>query len=175
MKRLGAFIPLIALVLIVIVGAALLLRGGGQPATITAGDVGRPAPTYALARLGGGTLLRDEDTRGRLHVINMFASWCVPCRAEHPQLMALQAQGVEIVGVAYKDQPSDTNEFLQELGNPFRAVGLDPDGRFGLQLGVAGVPETFVISADGRIVAVHRGPLTPQIVQQEILPALGQR
>lgn len=175
MKRIAGFIPLIALALIVIVGAALLLRGGGQPATITAGDVGRPAPTYALARLGGGALMRDQDTRGRVHVINMFASWCLPCRAEHAQLMALKAQGVEIIGVAYKDQPSDTASFLEELGNPFREIGLDPDGRFGLQLGVAGVPETFVISADGRIVAVHRGPLTPQIVQQEILPALNAR
>jgi cytochrome c biogenesis protein CcmG/thiol:disulfide interchange protein DsbE len=175
MKPIAPFIPLIALALIVVIAAALLVRGGGQPATITAGEVGRPAPTYALARLGGGALLRDQDTRGRVHIINMFASWCVPCRAEHPQLMALQAQGVEIVGIAYKDQPSDTNTFLQELGNPFREVGLDPDGRFGLQLGVAGVPETFVISAAGRIVAVHRGPLTPQVVQQEILPALGAR
>jgi cytochrome c biogenesis protein CcmG/thiol:disulfide interchange protein DsbE len=175
MKRVVPFIPLIGLALIVIVGAALLLRGGGQPATITAGDVGRPAPTYAIARLGGGVLMRDTDARGRVHVINMFASWCVPCRAEHPQLMALQAHGVEIIGIAYKDQPSETAEFLSELGNPFREVGLDPDGRFGLQLGIAGVPETFVIGADGRIRAVHRGPLTPDIVQREILPALRAR
>src|SRR6185295_8509160 len=172
MKRVVPFIPLIALALIVVIAAALLLRGGGPLATITAGEVGRPAPTYALARLGGGALMRNEDMRGRTHVINMFASWCVPCRAEHPQLMALQRQGVEIIGVAYKDQPSETAEFLSELGNPFREVGLDPDGRFGLQLGVAGVPETFVIGADGRIRAVHRGPLTPQIVESEILPAL---
>jgi cytochrome c biogenesis protein CcmG/thiol:disulfide interchange protein DsbE len=175
MKRIGPFIPLIALALIVVIAAALLLRGTRQPATITAGEVGRPAPTYALARLGGGTLMRDADTRGEVHVINMFASWCVPCRAEHPQLMALKAQGVEIIGVAYKDQPSETTNFLDELGNPFRAVGLDPDGRFGLQLGIAGVPETFVIGADGRIRAVHRGPLTPEIVEREILPALRAR
>jgi cytochrome c biogenesis protein CcmG, thiol:disulfide interchange protein DsbE len=171
-KRITAFIPLIALALIVVISAVLLLRGGGPAATITAGDVGRPAPTYVLARLGGGALMRNGDTQGRTHVINMFASWCVPCRAEHPQLMALHAQGVEIIGVAYKDQPAETTEFLSELGNPFSAIGLDPDGRFGLQLGIAGVPETFVISGDGRIVAVHRGPLTPQIVQSEIMPAL---
>jgi cytochrome c biogenesis protein CcmG/thiol:disulfide interchange protein DsbE len=175
MKRVVPFIPLIALALIVVISAALLLRGGGQPATITAGEVGRPAPTYALARLAGGALMRDAETRGRVHVINMFASWCVPCRAEHPQLMALQAQGVEIIGVAYKDQASDAQEFLNEMGNPFRTVGLDPDGRFGLQLGVAGVPETFVIGADGRIIAVHRGPLTPQIIASEITPALRGR
>lgn len=175
MKRLTPFIPLLALALIVMMAAALLLRGGGPAATITAGEAGRPAPIYALARLGGGALMRNEDMRGRTHIINMFASWCVPCRAEHPQLMALKARGVEIVGIAYKDQPSEASEFLAELGNPFRDVGLDPDGRFGLQLGIAGVPETFVVSADGRILAVHRGPLTPHIVQSEILPALNAR
>jgi cytochrome c biogenesis protein CcmG/thiol:disulfide interchange protein DsbE len=175
MKRIAPFIPLIALALIVAIAAALLLRGGGPAHTITAGEVGRPAPTYALARLGGGTLLRSEDVRGRAHVINIFASWCVPCRAEHPQLMALQTRGVEIIGVAYKDPPAETTAFLDELGNPFDAVGLDPDGRFGLQLGIAGVPETFVVGADGRISAVHRGPLTPEIVRREILPALAAR
>lgn len=175
MKRIVPFIPLIALALIVVIAAALLLRGGGPAATITAGEAGRPAPTYALARLGGGELIRNEDMRGRTHIINMFASWCVPCRAEHPQLMALKARGVEIIGIAYKDQPSEASEFLDELGNPFHEIGLDPDGRFGLQLGIAGVPETFVIGADGRIRAVHRGPLTPQVVQDEILPALNAR
>lgn len=172
MKRFVGFIPLAALALIVVISAALLLRGGGPPQTITAGEVGRPAPTYALARLGGGALVRNEDTHGRAHVINVFASWCVPCRAEHPQLMALQARGVEIVGVAYKDQPAETTGFLDELGNPFGEIGLDPDGRFGLQLGIAGVPETFVIGADGAIRGVHRGPLTADIVEREILPAL---
>ena len=175
MKRLAGFIPLIALALIVVISAALLLRGGGPAQTITAGEVGRPAPTYALARLGGGALVRDDETRGRTHVINVFASWCVPCRAEHPQLLALRARGIEIVGVAYKDQPAQTTGFLEELGNPFSAIGLDPDGRFGLQLGIAGVPETFVIGADGAIRAVHRGPLTSEIVEREIMPALSAR
>jgi cytochrome c biogenesis protein CcmG/thiol:disulfide interchange protein DsbE len=172
MKRIVPFVPLIALVLIVVILAALLLRGGRPAATITAGEVNRPGPTYALARLGGGALLRDADTSGRVHVINVFASWCVPCRAEHPQLMALHARGIRIIGVAYKDQPADTRRFLDELGDPFSDVGLDADGRFGLQLGIAGVPETFVIGADGRIRAVHRGPLTEDIVAQEISPAL---
>lgn len=175
MKRIGPFVPLIALALIVLISAVLLLRGGGPAQTITAGQIGRPAPVYALARLGGGPLLRNGDTVGRTHIINVFASWCVPCRAEHPQLMMLQARGAELVGVAYKDQPADTTAFLNAFGNPFREVGLDPDGRFGLQLGIAGVPETFVIGADGAIRAVHRGPLTAEIVQREILPALNRR
>lgn len=172
MKRFIAFAPLAVLLLVVLISAFLLLRGGGPAQTVTAGQIGRPAPTYALARLGGGALVRSDDTVGRAHVINMFASWCTPCRAEHAQLMTLASGGAEIVGVAYKDQPMETTRFLEELGNPYRTVAIDADGRFGLQLGITGVPETFVISASGHIAAVHRGPLTPEIVEQEILPAL---
>jgi cytochrome c biogenesis protein CcmG, thiol:disulfide interchange protein DsbE len=171
-NRWAAFAPLAVLALIVVISAFLLLRGGGPAPTVTAGAIGRPAPTYAMARLGGGALVSDGDTAGRAHVVNVFASWCVPCRAEHPQLMELDNDGAELVGVAYKDLPADTARYLDELGNPYHAVALDPDGRFGLQLGIAGVPETFVISASGRIVAVHRGPLTPEVVQREIAPAL---
>lgn len=112
---------------------------------------------------------------GRAYVINMFASWCTPCRAEHPQLMALRERGVEIVGVAYKDRPEASARFLQELGDPFRVVALDPDGRFGLELGIAGVPETFVIGPDGSIRAAYRGPLTEDVVESTILPALEAR
>jgi cytochrome c biogenesis protein CcmG/thiol:disulfide interchange protein DsbE len=109
---------------------------------------------------------------GRAYVINMFASWCTPCRAEHPRLMQLRAAGVEILGVAYKDRPGAAAQFLNELGDPFRHVALDPDGRFGLDLGIAGVPETFVVGADGTIRAVHRGPLTEDAIERTIRPAL---
>jgi cytochrome c biogenesis protein CcmG/thiol:disulfide interchange protein DsbE len=86
--------------------------------------------------------------------------------------MALQAGGVDIVGVAYKDRPDATQRLLDELANPFADVALDPDGRFGLDLGITGAPETFVIGADGTIRAVYRGPLTPEVIEEEILPAL---
>lgn len=171
MKRLVAFAPLVALAVLVGVSVFLLTRGGERE-TFSAGLIGRPAPTYALARLDGGELVTSDATRGRAYVINMFASWCTPCRAEHPQLMALNAQGVEILGVAYKDRPGAAARFLNELGDPFDVIALDPEGRFGLELGIAGVPETFVISADGMVRAVHRGPLTPEVVQETILPAL---
>jgi cytochrome c biogenesis protein CcmG/thiol:disulfide interchange protein DsbE len=173
-KRLIAFAPLIALVAIVAIAAFVLTRGGERE-TFAAGMVGRPAPTYALARLGGGDLVTSDDTRGRAYVINIFASWCAGCRVEHEQLMALQAGGVEIVGVAYKDDPEKTARFLEELGNPFSAVGMDPDGRLGLELGITGAPETFVIGADGRVRALHRGPLTREVVYEVILPALAER
>jgi cytochrome c biogenesis protein CcmG/thiol:disulfide interchange protein DsbE len=170
-NRAIALIPIVALIALIGVGASLLLRETARE-TFSEGRIGRPAPAYSLERLGGGEPVDSASHAGRAYLINVFASWCAPCRVEHPQLMALQAGGVEIVGVAYKDRPEATTAFLVELGDPFREVGLDPEGRLGLDLGVTGAPETFVIGADGAIHAVHRGPLTPEIIEQEILPAL---
>lgn len=172
--RLIALVPLAALAALVVVGVVLLTREG-ERIEFTAGMVGRPAPTYALTRLDDGPLLTSDDRRGRAYVINLFASWCTPCRAEHPQLMALRQRGVDIVGVAYKDRREASVAFLTELGDPFSAVAMDPEGRFGLELGVTGVPETFVIGPDAVIRAAHRGPLTEEAVQEVILPALEAR
>lgn len=171
MNRAVALIPIIALLALIGVGVLLLTREH-QRETFSEGRIGRPAPVYSLERLGGGEPVTSASRQGRAYVINVFASWCTPCRAEHPQLMALQAGGVEIVGIAYKDRPENTAAFLDELGNPFREVGMDADGRFGLDLGITGAPETFVIGPDGAIRAVHRGPLTPEVAETVILPAL---
>ncbi|MBN8608032.1 MAG: DsbE family thiol:disulfide interchange protein [Caulobacterales bacterium] len=173
MKRALAFAPLVLLALLVVVGVVMLTRGGERQ-TVSDGRIGRPAPVFELARLDGGAPLTNEAMAGRAYVINVFASWCTPCRAEHPQLMAMREQGVEIVGVAYKDEPGDAAAFLNELGDPFRVVVLDPEGRFGLDLGTAGVPETFVIGVDGTIRAVHRGPLTSDVIERTIAPALAR-
>ena len=170
--RLIAFVPLAALLAIVGVSIFLLTREGERN-RFTEGMIGQQAPAYALARLDSeAPPLAGEERQGRAYVINLFASWCTPCRAEHAQLMALQRQGVDIVGIAYKDRPEASAAFLAELGNPFADVGLDPEGRFGLEIGVTGVPETFVIGPDGAIRAAHRGPLTEESVREEILPAL---
>lgn len=171
MNRAVALIPIVALLALIGVGVVLLTREQTRE-NFSEGRIGRPAPTYSLASLDEGEPVTDATRAGRPYVINVFASWCTPCRAEHPQLMALQAGGVDIVGVAYKDRPEATLRFLTELGDPFADVGLDPDGRFGLDLGITGAPETFVIGANGTIVAVHRGPLTPEVVEETILPAL---
>lgn len=171
MKRIVAFAPL-ALLVVLVALAAIMLTRGGERQTISSGMLGRPAPAFELARLDGGEPLTNEAMAGRPYVINVFASWCTPCRAEHAQLMALRARGVEIIGLAYKDEPGATASFLQELGDPFRVVALDSEGRFSLRLGAAGVPETFVVGSDGTIRALHRGPLTSEIVEATIIPAL---
>lgn len=171
MNRAVALIPIVALLALIGVGVLLLTREQTRE-NFSEGRIGRPAPSYSLVSLDEGEPVTSAARAGRPYVINVFASWCTPCRAEHPQLMALQAGGVDIVGVAYKDRPEATLRFLTELGDPFADVGLDPDGRFGLELGITGAPETFVIGASGAIVAVHRGPLTPEVVEETILPAL---
>ncbi len=174
MARLVAFAPILALVLLVAIAAFVLTRGNAPP-LVSTGEAQRMTPAYALERLGGGASVTNTEHAGRAYVINVFASWCTPCRAEHPLLMSLKQRGVTIVGVDYKDKPQDASAFLAQLGDPFTAVGLDPEGRFGLELGIAGVPETFVIGPDGRIRAVHRGPLTQEDIDREILPALEAR
>lgn len=169
--RLIAFVPLAALLALIGVSIFLLTREGERE-RFTEGMIGQPAPAYSLARLDGGEPLTGDERRGGAYVVNLFASWCTPCRAEHPQLMALSRQGVDIVGIAYKDRPEASGAFLNELGDPFADVAQDPEGRFGLELGITGVPETFVIGPDGVIRAAYRGPLTEDAVRDVILPAL---
>jgi len=168
--RAAAFAPLA--ILIALIALATIVLFGKERADKFAGAENRMAPSYALVSLDGDGMVTSDAFAGRPHLINLFASWCAPCRAEHPQLMALKAQGVEIVGVAYKDEPEASAAFLRQLGDPFAARAIDREGRFGLELGIAGVPETFVIGADGRIRHVVRGPLTEDVIAREIMPAL---
>jgi len=109
---------------------------------------------------------------GKPMIVNVFASWCAPCRLEHPQLLALQAQGIAIVGVAYKDEPVATRAFLDELGDPFAMVLVDREGRAGLDLGVSGVPESFAVDAMGKVVAKSSGPLLTAAEAQRLADAL---
>jgi len=169
--RLIAFVPLAALLALVVVSIVLLTREGERN-RFTEGMVGQQLPAYSLSQLEGDEPLTSEERQGRAYVINLFASWCTPCRAEHAQLMTLQRQGVDVVGIAYKDRPEASAAFLAELGNPFADVGSDPEGRYGLEIGVTGVPETFVIGPDGTIRAAYRGPLTDEALRDVILPAL---
>jgi cytochrome c biogenesis protein CcmG/thiol:disulfide interchange protein DsbE len=156
-------LPLLALLALslLFVGYALKHDPHVDPAAL----VGRPAPRIALAPLAGGAARPLPDAVKRPFLVNFYASWCAPCRIEHPALMALKAQGVPIVGVAYKDSAEAAKAFVDELGDPFTIILLDPDGRAGVEYGVSGVPETFVVGGDGRILAKHTGPLTPEAAE----------
>ena len=123
--------------------------------------VGREIPDLALPDLTGGqpVSLRAAAAEGPM-VVNFFASWCAPCEIEHPVLMTLKGQRVRVVGIAYKDAPQNSQGFLTRLGNPYSEILVDRDGRAGVEFGVTGVPETFVVAADGKVLAKHTGPLT---------------
>ncbi len=125
--------------------------------------IGQPLPATAMPLLTGeGELDLKTAAVGRPVVINVFASWCAPCRIEHPQLMALQARGFRVVGVAYKDDPEDTRRFLEELGDPFALVLVDREGRLGLDLGISGVPESFAVDAQGIVVGKISGVISDE-------------
>lgn len=158
MKRWLAFLPLVALALLaaLFIGYSLKRNPQVQPSAM----VGKPMPALSLPDLTTGRpVAMAEAARGPV-LVNFFASWCAPCEIEHPELMRLQAGGVPILGVAYKDAPENSAAFIGRLGDPFRVKLIDRDGRAGLEFGVTGVPETYLIGSDGTILAKHSGPLT---------------
>lgn len=140
--------------------------------------VGRSVPEMRLPVLEGTAQngIQELDTaafKGKVTVVNVWASWCVPCRDEHPQLMALaKRQDVRLVGVNYKDAPENARGFLESLGNPFALTGVDSAGRAAIEWGVYGVPETFIVNSKGVITYKHIGPLSPQGMREVFLPAL---
>ena len=172
MRRALYFVPV--LLFLVLAGYfALALRPGQDPALLPSAMIDRPAPDFVLAGLDGKDGLERQGLQGQVAVVNFFASWCVPCRAEHPLLMRLAEQEhVPLYGIAYKDKPEDTTRFLAQLGDPYRRVGLDPSGRTGIDFGVYGVPETYLIDKSGHIRFRYVGPLTADAVERELLPRL---
>lgn len=136
--------------------------------------IDKPVPAFNLPPVKGLALgLSDSNLRGEVSLVNVFASWCVPCRAEHPLFMRLAESGtVPIHGINYKDRPDDAAEWLETLGNPYVRTGADRDGRVGIDWGVYGVPETYVITKDGMIAYKHIGRVTPQVLDATILPLI---
>lgn len=152
-----SFLVFVPLVVVVALGAlfAFLLMTDRDPAALPSPLVGRPAPSTPMPPLA------DTPFPTRLAgpaLVNVFASWCGPCRAEHPVLMALSRE-MPIHGIAYRDEPQKAAAFLAELGDPYTGIGLDPEGRAGLEWGVTAVPETFLIDREGRVAHVVRGPI----------------
>lgn len=151
------------------------LRPGHDIQELPSAMIEKPAPEFVLAGLGNDRPLALDALKGHPAVINFFASWCVPCRIEHPLLMRLARQDhLPLYGIAYKDKPEASANLLATFGDPYNQVGIDGDGRVGLNFGVYGVPETYVLDGNGRIRKRFVGPLTADAVDKELLPLLKQ-
>jgi len=168
--------------LIVFMALAWLLferLGAGDPASIPSVLLGQTAPPLDLPGLDGASGLTDADLRaGHVSIVNMFGSWCEPCHYEHPNLMTLaadpelKAKGVAIYGVAQRDSAENIRRFLGAKGDPYTKVGLDPDNRTGIDWGVYGVPETFVVNGAGKLVFKLVGPLTAETLGSQLKPQI---
>ncbi|WAP71411.1 MULTISPECIES: DsbE family thiol:disulfide interchange protein [Aurantimonadaceae] len=147
---------------------------GRDPSVLPSPLIGKPIPEFSLPPVQGRTLgLSTADLKGEVSLVNVFASWCVACREEHPVFMQLSQSGaVSIHGINYKDRPQDAAEWLDTLGDPYTRTGSDLDGRVAIDWGVYGVPETFVIDAQGRIALKQVGPITPEIYRDKIGPLI---
>jgi cytochrome c biogenesis protein CcmG/thiol:disulfide interchange protein DsbE len=158
--------------LVVAIGLAIGLTR--DPSTLPSALIDQPVPEFDLPPLMDGPDARglaSGDLKGKVQLVNVFASWCGPCRVEHPVLMKLAADGYAIQGLNYKDAPDDARAFLAELGDPYDRIGTDRSGRTGIDWGVYGVPETFVIDAEGKVRHKHVGPLQARDLEK-LLPLL---
>jgi cytochrome c biogenesis protein CcmG/thiol:disulfide interchange protein DsbE len=181
-RRWVVALPLIGF--IVLAGLFLLRLHGGDPSKIPSALIGRPAPQTALPALEGlannGAAVPGLDPaafKGKVSVVNVWASWCVPCHDEAPLLTALaKDKRLQVVGINYKDSPDNARRFLGRYGNPFGIVGVDGNGRAAIEWGVYGVPETFVVGREGTILYKMVGPVTPEnidsVLKAEIEKAL---
>lgn len=151
------------------------LLSGRDAATVPSALIGAPAPATSLPPLEGLDLPGFESTalKGKVTLVNIWASWCAPCREEHPILMALaQDPRIDIVGLNYKDRPENARRFLGELGNPYDAIGIDENGRTAIDWGVYGVPETFLVGRDGTILWKQVGPFSEAQMRDRLLPEI---
>ncbi|WP_170437903.1 DsbE family thiol:disulfide interchange protein [Ruegeria arenilitoris] len=160
-----------------IFGAFAVLAAIGMfredPNALPSAREGQPAPPVVLAEFPGKQGFDDATLRdGQVKLVNYWASWCAPCRAEHPNLEKLAQEGIPVYGINYKDKLANADAFLSELGDPYAAIGRDENGRMGLDWGVYGVPETYVIGGDGTIILRFAGPITQRVIESTIRPAL---
>ncbi len=166
-RRFGYLLPVLVFVL---VGVGLGIGLTRDPSTLPSALIGKAVPSFDLPPLNAAGNekpgLASADLTGKVQLVNVFASWCGPCRVEHPILMKLAKDGVPVQALNYKDQPADAARFLAELGDPYERIGVDRSGRTGIEWGVYGVPETFVIDAEGKIRHKHVGPLQARDIEK---------
>jgi cytochrome c biogenesis protein CcmG/thiol:disulfide interchange protein DsbE len=169
-----AVLPLVALVALITVFALSLNR---DPSLVQSVLINKPAPEFTLPAVDGLPVPGFDTAAltGEVTVVNVFASWCIPCRDEHPVLERLKAEtGVRLFGMNQKDLSENVRSFLAELGNPYDAIGADSQGRTSIDWGVYGVPETFIVDAGGVIRFKHVGPLAMEDIAKEVVPAIEQ-
>jgi len=170
---------MVLLPLAIFIGLAAIflmqLMSGRDIATIPSALIGQAAPQTELRPLDGANVpgLNSADFIGKVTLVNVWASWCAPCRDEHPVLLGLSQDGrFGIAGLNYKDKPENARRFLGELGNPYAAIGVDETGRAAINWGVYGVPETYVVDRDGKIRYRYVGPLTPETAASRLMPEI---
>lgn len=173
MRRLLFILPVLAFLGLLAYFATPLLNGA-DPTRIASPLIDKPVPDFALPPLPGrGKGVGTADLKGKVQMVNIFASWCVPCRAEAPVLMTLaRTYKVPILGIAQKDKPENTLAFLEETGDPYVAIGMDSDRHASIAWGAYGAPETYIVDAEGRIRFRQAMPLTPGDIKDKILPVL---
>ncbi len=167
---------LIPLVLFLALVAFLAIGLGRDPRKVPSPLINKPAPAFRLVQLKDPSRsFSSEEMRGKVSLLNVWASWCIACRDEHPMLLELARQNaIPIYGLNYKDKPSDAISWLNELGDPYVLSVSDMDGRTGIDYGVYGAPETFLIDRNGTIRFKHIGPITPEVWSKEIAPLLAE-
>ncbi|WP_395449289.1 DsbE family thiol:disulfide interchange protein [Aminobacter sp. UC22_36] len=173
-RRLFVLLPL--LLFLALAGLFLTqLLSGRDLTAVPSALIGQTAPKTELPALEGLSLpgLNSTDFAGKVTLVNVWASWCAPCREEHPVLLELSKdQRFAIAGLNYKDKPENARRFLGDLGNPFKAVGVDQNGRTAIDWGVYGVPETFLVGKDGKVAFKHVGPLSTEAVVSTLMPEI---
>lgn len=170
MRRLKLFLPLLGFVLLGVV----LFRGLSlDPKALPSALLDKPVPPFRLPSLHTGEMLTPENLKGKPVLVNVWATWCYSCRVEHPYLLELADAGVTIIGLNYKDDPAAAQQWLRELGDPYTFIISDTEGGLGLDLGVYGAPETFVVDRDGVVRYRHVGVVNQAVWRDKLSPYFG--
>jgi cytochrome c biogenesis protein CcmG/thiol:disulfide interchange protein DsbE len=164
----------IFLALAALLYAGVRMNSGKDTSAIASPLVGKPAPAFSLPVLGDATrMVSNKDLLGKPYLLNVWGSWCVNCRLEHPQITALAQSGkIRVLGYNYKDAPEDAQRWLQEFGNPYALIIADEEGRVALDWGIYGAPETFLVDASGMVRWKTVGPISESVVREQIEPQL---
>ena len=172
-RRLLPLIPVLIFVVLAVffVRRLQLIERGNMPDVIPSVMINKPAPVFSLPALYDGLPnVTAEQLKGHVTLVNIFASWCLPCRVEHPNLELIKNAGITLIGINYKDKPEAARAWLAKMGNPYDLIAADKDGHVGIDFGAYGVPESYLIDKQGVIRFKQTGPMTPDVIRERIVP-----